>query len=104
MPALVLEQCKLYTRNGAPVAYVSWARLSDSVALRYQQAPHQLMPSEWQCGDQVWLMDLIAPFGGAEDIVKDLRETVLPATTIYRLSPDATGAAHREVWLAQPPA
>lgn len=35
MAALVLDQAKLYMRDGAPVAYVSWAKLSEEVAQRY---------------------------------------------------------------------
>lgn len=57
MPPLVLDQAKVYLRDGAPVAYVSWARLSESVAQRYAQTPHHLMPADWASGEQTWLVD-----------------------------------------------
>ncbi|MEO8122370.1 MAG: toxin-activating lysine-acyltransferase, partial [Rhodoferax sp.] len=60
MPALVLEQAKLYMREDTPVAYVSWAKLSETVASRYAEAPHQLAPTDWQSGEQIWIVDLCA--------------------------------------------
>lgn len=102
MPPLVLEQCKMYLRDGAPVAFASWARLSDEAAIRYGQAPYQLMPSEWRSGEQVWLIDLIAPFGADKEVLRDLRENVLAGSNISRLSPDGAGQVQTEVWLACP--
>ncbi len=86
MPPLVLDQAKLYLRDNAPIAYVSWAKLSDTVAKRYRAAPHQLAATDWQSGDQVWIVDLLAPFGGAAEVLQDLRDTVLKGQTIHRLS------------------
>jgi RTX toxin acyltransferase family len=34
LPALVLDQAKLYMRDNTPIAYVSWAKLSPSVVER----------------------------------------------------------------------
>lgn len=88
MPALVLEQAKLYMRDGAPLAYVSWARLSPEVAERYQRTPHHLAPTDWQSGDQVWLVDLCAPFGGGQEIVRELQDQVFAGQTVHRLRVD----------------
>lgn len=86
MPPLVLDQAKLYMRDNAPVAYVSWAKLSDKVAQRYSAAPHQLAIGDWQSGDQTWIVDLYAPFGGATEVLQDLRDTVLKGRTIHQLT------------------
>lgn len=86
LPPLVLEQAKLYMRDNAPIAYVSWAKLSDKVAQRYMAAPHQLASGDWQSGDQVWIVDLFAPFGGAAEVLQDLRDTVLKGQVIHQLS------------------
>jgi cytolysin-activating lysine-acyltransferase len=86
MPPLMLEQAKLYMREKAPLAYVSWAYLSEDAAKRYQQAPHHLMPSDWKSGDQVWIVDLCTPFGGAQDVLKDLREGVLRGQEIHQFT------------------
>jgi cytolysin-activating lysine-acyltransferase len=100
MPALVLEQAKLYMKDNAPIAFVSWARLSAEAAERYRRPPHHLGPADWKSGDQVWLVDLIAPFGGAQEALKDLRENVFPTSKIHQLAPAAEGAVRVIEWPA----
>nr|WP_315490379.1 toxin-activating lysine-acyltransferase [uncultured Rhodoferax sp.] len=100
MPPLVLEQAKLYMRDGAPIAYVSWALLSERVAQRYLEAPHHLVAADWKSGDQVWIVDLLAPFGGAPEVMKELRETVFAGKAIHQLMPDAHGEAKTLTWPA----
>ncbi|WP_233202764.1 toxin-activating lysine-acyltransferase [Limnohabitans sp. JirII-31] len=100
MPALVLDQAKLFMRESAPIAYVSWARLSDGVAARYQAPPYQLTPADWQSGDQIWLIDLCAPFGGAQEVMKDLRESVFAGQDIHQLALGEAGRLKTQVWPA----
>jgi len=100
MPPLVLDQAKIYMRDGAPVAYASWARLSDSVAQRYAIPPHQLVAADWRSGEQFWLIDLVAPFGGAQDVVKDLCASVLPGNELRQLLPDGAGGTRVHIWPA----
>ena len=85
MPPLVLDQAKLYMRDGMPLAFVTWALLSDAVAERYRHAPHHLAPADWRSGEQLWIVDLFAPFGGAADVFKDLRSTVFPGKALRQL-------------------
>lgn len=98
MPALVLEQAKLYMREDSPIAYVSWARLSESVAQRYAAAPHQLTASDWQSGEQVWIVDLFVPFGGAQEVMNDLRNTVFAGRPVHQLHVGADGHLKPMVW------
>lgn len=100
MPALVLDQAKLFMRDNAPVAYVSWARLSEDVAKRYQQAPHHLSASDWTSGDQIWIVDLCTPFGGLQEVVKDLRESVFPGQEIHQFTLDGDGQVKAMTWPA----
>ena len=37
----------------------------------------RLAPAEWRSGDRVWLMDMVAPFGGGERLLGELRSRVL---------------------------
>jgi cytolysin-activating lysine-acyltransferase len=87
MPALMLDQAKLYLKDEAPVAFVSWAKLSEEVARRYQTAPHQLTMADWASGDQTWLIDVFTPFGGAQDVLKDLREKMFAGRVVRQLVP-----------------
>jgi len=100
MPPLVLDQAKLYMRDEAPVAYVSWARLSDAAAARYQQAPHHLTSGDWQSGSQNWLIDLCTPFGGGSDIITELRQTVFKGQPLHQFSLGANGQLTTMTWPA----
>lgn len=99
-PALLLEQAKLYLKDEAPAAFVSWAKLSPEVAGRYQSAPHQLMTSDWSSGDQIWLIDVFTPFGGAQEVLKDLREKVFAGQVVNQLIPLPHAPAKVIAWPA----
>jgi cytolysin-activating lysine-acyltransferase len=100
MPALVLDQAKLFMRENAPIAYVSWAQLSADVAKRYQQTPHHLSASDWRSGEQIWIVDLCAPFGGMQEVIKDLRENVFPGRQIHQFTLGADGQIKTMTWPA----
>jgi cytolysin-activating lysine-acyltransferase len=100
MPPLVLDQAKLYFRDEAPVAYVSWAKLSDAAVERYRCAPHQLAASDWNSGNNVWLIDVFTPFGGAQEVLKDLREVMFKGQAIHQLLPDTQEHAKVLTWPA----
>ena len=98
MPPLVLDQAKLYIRQALPLAFVSWARLNEEAVQRYRQPPHRLAPSDWQSGDQVWIVDLLAPYGGVQDILDDLRKNIFAGQFIFQLAPMSPGAAKVIRW------
>ena len=66
VPPVALKQFHLWKRNDVPVAYACWAFLNDAAAERRRSGVRKLAPQEWKCGDQLWLFDLVAPFGGME--------------------------------------
>jgi cytolysin-activating lysine-acyltransferase len=100
MPALVLDQAKLFMRDNAPIAYVSWAKLSEDVAKRYQAAPHHLSASDWRSGEQIWIVDLCTPFGGMQEVMKDLRENVFPHQPIHQFTLGGNGEVKAMTWPA----
>lgn len=87
MPPLVLDQAKLYMKDEMPTAFATWAYLSDAVIERYAQPPFHLAPADWKSGDKIFLIDVIAPYGGATDVIADLKSTVLAGKTIHQLGP-----------------
>jgi cytolysin-activating lysine-acyltransferase len=103
MPALVLNQAKLYLKDGAPMAFVSWARLSEDVAQRYQAAPHHLTMADWASGDQIWLIDLFTPYGGAQEVLKNLREKVFSGQVVRQLIPVGPTQSKVMTWPAPGP-
>ena len=98
MPPLMLDQAKLYMRDKSPLAYVSWACLSEDAAKRYQQAPHHLMPSDWKSGEQVWIVDLCAPFGGGQEVIKDLQANELADKMIHQFTLGTEGKIEVMTW------
>lgn len=70
-PAVQHRQFKLYMKEGRPIAYVSWARLSEQAEARFSVAG-RLSPPEWTSGDRLWLVDILTPFGTADEVIRDL--------------------------------
>lgn len=101
MPALALDQAKLYLRDETPIAFASWAKLSDAAAERYGQAPHHLTPADWNSGPNIWLIDVFTPFGGAQELLQDLREVVFKGRTIHQLKPGNAGQIQVHTWPAK---
>ena len=99
LPPVLLQQFRVFRRNNVPFAYVSWGYLSEDVEKRLTNGERKLGPADWKSGDRVWLIDLIAPFGGLDEVVKQLRETVFPGREFrtLRIEPDG-GGVKVEVW------
>jgi cytolysin-activating lysine-acyltransferase len=100
IPALMLDQAKLYMRGDTPLAYVSWARMSKEVAERYRNPPHQLSFNDWKSGEEVWLVDVVTPFGGLPKIMEELRTQVLAGQVIHQLAPMPADPARVVTWPA----
>src|SRR2546428_4555367 len=63
-PPLMMQQFRLYRRDNVPVAFVSWALLTEEVEKRVQSGAWRLQPADWRSGDRLWGVDLVAPHGG----------------------------------------
>ncbi|MDO8388008.1 MAG: toxin-activating lysine-acyltransferase [Polaromonas sp.] len=76
-----------------------------ATARRYCSPPHQLTTADWSSGDQIWLIDVFTPFGGAQDVLKDLREKVFSGQTVHQLAPvpGACPKCRRDRQLVRPP-
>jgi hemolysin-activating ACP:hemolysin acyltransferase len=79
-PAVRLNQIGfLYNSKGSPVAFATWAFVTDEVAQAMLADPNYCLDiSEWNEGDQLWLCDFVAPFGEARNLVRKLRTVYLP--------------------------
>ena len=79
-PAVRLNQIGfLFNSRGSPVAFATWAFVTDEVAQSLLGDPNYCMDiSEWNEGDQLWLVDFVAPFGEARNLVRKLFAAYLP--------------------------
>ncbi|MCK6393946.1 toxin-activating lysine-acyltransferase [Zoogloea sp.] len=98
LPAMVLDQVRLHMQKEAPIAFITWAKLSASAAERYREPPHHLAPSDWKSGENIWIIDVVAPFGGAAEAIQDLKEKVFPGQVLQQLSPTSEGPANILKW------
>lgn len=88
LPPVVLDQCRLYTKNQLPCAFFTWALVNEQVASRLRSAVPKIAPHEWKCGEEVWVIDAVAPFGQLEEMLKELRETIFIGRKVNALIPD----------------
>ena len=88
MPPLVAGQCKLFMKEEYPTSFISWAFLSKEAEQRLFQNGGKLRPEDWNCGDRLWIIDIIAPFGGVEHMLHDLQTTEFPGRVLYLAAPD----------------
>jgi cytolysin-activating lysine-acyltransferase len=82
MPALLLQQYRVFRDGQRPVGLALWAFLSEEAEARLAGGKTHIRPDEWKSGDRCWLIDLVAPFSTAENqmagrMVTDLSQTAL---------------------------
>ena len=83
MPALALAQARLYRNDkGDPIAFVSWATVSDEVNERLKSGVARLAPPEWRSGPHLWVFDIVTPFGGAKETLDALAKTVFEGKNV----------------------
>lgn len=68
LPPIALQQFRIFRNKGVPTAYVSWARLTEEAEKRIMQGQLRLKPNEWNAGDRIWLVDVVAPYGNADEV------------------------------------
>ena len=92
--------------DAAPVYPVSGSRSAQSTppglsspmrwrGERVKAGNPKLRPDEWKSGDNLWLMDMVAPPEAQEELLKKLREQVFKGRKIKTLqpAPDGSGMA-----------
>lgn len=65
-----------YNSKNLPIAFVSWASLSDMVSEKYEKGDYLLQDNEWNSGENLWLIDFISPFGNPKKVFLDLYNNV----------------------------
>jgi len=77
MPAILLEQFRIFPGpNGQPAGLVLWGSISDETEQRLHENKVRLAPHEWKGGSNLWLIDMVAPFGGQEEMLADCAASI----------------------------
>lgn len=97
IPALTAKQFRVLKADNKPMAYVSWAFLSEEAEARLLSGQRRLRPADWKSGDRLWVVDLVAPFGGREEVLRNLKEQNFAEQKISALRSRADGKGF-EAW------
>ncbi len=58
-PSLNLDQYQIHRIGNEDIGFTNWAYLSDTVEERFKLSL-RLKDNEWNCGDNIWVMQIIA--------------------------------------------
>ena len=73
LPAVTHDCVRFFANEqGVTAAALIWARLSDEVSNRMIFDSRPPAPGDWNSGENLWFLDLIAPFGHGRQIARHL--------------------------------
>lgn len=88
LPPLIRGQCKLYMKKKYPISFLSWAFLDSETEMKLLKNGGKLRPEDWQSGENPWIIDIVAPFGGVEQMLADVRKNEFDGKTVKIIVPD----------------
>lgn len=92
MPALLLEQFRIFPApDGQPAGLILWASVSEETEQRLMREPIRLVPQDWNSGDRRWLIEMVAPFGGQEEMLADAARTIFAGRSFKYHRPGPQG-------------
>lgn len=95
MPAIGLQQFRMFYVEGKPIGVALWACVNEQVSARLRTGDGRLSPPEWKSGNIVWLMDLISPFTDQMTLLNELKRTAFADRELnYSLSENGSSATY----------
>jgi cytolysin-activating lysine-acyltransferase len=76
MPPSLLQPARLFYAKDRPLGVILWAFVDDEVEARLLSGSARMRPQDWKCGDKLWIVEVVAPFGGTDEMLKDLKAKV----------------------------
>jgi cytolysin-activating lysine-acyltransferase len=89
MPPLVLDQMQIVTRFDVPWGFCTWAFVSEAVHGRLSSPQAQIDPHEWHGGPIPWIIEVCAPFGGADEVVQSALKAMNASQPVHAWMPGA---------------
>lgn len=89
---ILKQQFRLYRdKDQKPVGLILWAFVNDEVNKRLELGIGKLGFNDWKSGDTLWIIDLIAPQGGGNKMIEELKDTVFKGKKFKYQSVDDKG-------------
>lgn len=84
LPALSLNQFALaFDQAGRPLFYMTWALFDQRRKAEYIEKGNLMLNAEnWNCGDRLWLIYWLAPFGGSPDFAGWVSRSLFPRSVM----------------------
>jgi cytolysin-activating lysine-acyltransferase len=107
-PPIHLKQIRLFYSEdkGLPVAFITWAFLSDEIARRWCCNPRRpFHPSEWNEGTSLWIIDFVARRGYASSVIHYAHSNMFRGHLFARsVRHHADGSVHKvTIWRRRVP-
>jgi len=78
MPAILLQQFRIFYKGEQPVGVAVWALVDDLVAKRIDANDKRLSAVEWKSGTNMRVVDVVAPFGGEAEMREQVSGLYMP--------------------------
>lgn len=85
MTPILLKQFRLFYSSDRPIGVALWARVDEEVEARLSAGNAKMKPQDWKSGDRLWVVEVMAPFGGHDEMLKDLKLKLFPNETFKYL-------------------
>ena len=71
LPAVLLKQFKIIEKGNVPIAFVTWASVSDAVKEKLTNTDERLSLAEWRSGKNLIITECISPYAPADKLKAD---------------------------------
>lgn len=75
-PAILLKQFRLFSKDKQPVAFLTWASVSESIKQRIESGGESLALEEWRSGENIIVVDCISPLVPSEEFIRSFLTSV----------------------------
>jgi cytolysin-activating lysine-acyltransferase len=80
LPAILLKQFKLIRKDKMPVAFISWATVSDEVKARLESDPAYAPElAEWRSGRNLVIVECVSPFSPSAEVKQHFINGIIKA-------------------------
>lgn len=107
-PPLQLRQIAIVVDRNAPKAFVTWGLFDRTNMNEIHAGKRRLQASDWNQGDELWMMDVCCPFGQSMQVARAMQRNLRPyyrsqgADRVRYWRRDVTGQIQHQVETPDP--